>query len=39
MKLLEAVEKYKQENGELAGRNAALSGSVRALQAQLARSE
>lgn len=39
MKLLEAVEKYKKENGELVGRNAALSGSVRALQAQLARAE
>jgi hypothetical protein len=39
MKLLAAVERHKAEAAAMAERNAALSGSVRALQAQLAMAE
>lgn len=39
MKLLAAVEKHKAEAAQMAERNAALSGSVRAMQSQLAKAE
>lgn len=39
MKLLAAVERHKAEAAEMGERNAALSGSVRALQSQLAKAE